>query len=61
MKVRKITRKTPCESCKHTLKRAAAGSGTRYIYCNGCGEWDVTAEGKASRPVGWQGNYARVF
>ena len=55
MKVRKITRKTPCDSCKPRIKR----NEMVYTHCNACGEWEV-ANGKATRPVGWKGNYSRI-
>ena len=54
MAVKAAARKTPCESCKHTVRRAASGeTNTQYIWCNGCGEWEIV-NGKAYRPTGWR-------
>lgn len=57
-KTRKVTRKTPCESCKGQIRRSTE-TGSTYIHCNGCGEWSVK-DGKASRPIGWRGNVSVI-
>lgn len=50
---RKITRVTPCAVCKRKIA-SASETGTGYIWCGGCGEWEIV-NNKGFRPAGWTG------